>query len=309
MSISQAQVRDLVETILARTGEDLVGIQYHHAGAECIVWKVQSNKSIYAFRVPANDKFPANYWIEARVRERLSAEGGMVAKPIALSDPAETLCWYLDQWIEGAHPKRGLLTSQTCQSLGETLRLLHDLHVTGFGRPARWSEELIEGDISDPITAMEMRFDHPLPVSEDDWKNHPAAGMEKSLTSLLRPVLDQVMDQVTQARAALCHADLHEEQFICREGDLQALIDLGEMTVLDPAWDLGSFCYFHGIPALEKLLEGYSGPGERAADFRMGINFSCAIAMHHMFRAQMPGKEHRLAFANSHLENVLAFNG
>ena len=303
------QVEDLAEAILSRMGECLLEARYQHAGAESIVWKVQSDKGVYALRLPAHNRQAANNRIDANIRQRLSELGGLVAKPIALSDPKEPSHWYLDQWIEGHHPNRGLLTSQTCMSLGRTLRLLHDLPVTGFGRPTDWGEQAIEGGVSDPLKAVEMRFDHPLPVLDHDWQNHPASNLDEKLITLLRPILEQVFEQVAQGRAVLCHADLHEEQFICRDGHFEALIDLGEMTILDPAWDLGSFCYFHGIPALESLLESYSSTEDQRVDFRMAVYFSCAIALHHMFRSQLPGKEHRLAFAKRHLETALTVGG
>lgn len=298
------------DALASALGEPLAGIEPLAKGATCQVWKLTTRRRAYVLRLfsgrPSRTDLPA----EIRIRGRMADAGAAVAEPILSSldrpDLHPGTPWVLDAFVAGSHYARGALASRAAADLGRTLALLHGLPAQAFGVPAPGPAGGFRGSAATAIAGLHTRFEDPLPAEPQALAAHPAVQAAPDLAGRLQPLLQRVRDEVSQRKGVLCHADLHERQFICRDGRLAALIDFGDATIADPRWDFASLLYFHGPEILAAVLTGYTeDPARRRQLGADAVLFSLGIALHHAARSRHPGRGHRLAVATAYLRRAL----
>ncbi len=310
------QTRELiaqVKPILAHLDETPLDASFLAKGATCSVWQIRTRHRTYALRIIDHTERVTGGDLDAFIRKAVRTNGGRVVAPLLNSEATGLTIndrrWCLDAFAEGTHPPRGHLPQQTCRQLGETLAALHEIPVSHHGKPNHIENGRVMGEKISPFEGVAQRFEKPLP---ETWKTgylHPifnaAPEIEKRLLSRLR----LVSERVRQGKAVLCHSDLHERQLICAGGNLTALIDFGDATILDRHWDLGSALYFHGAQNFSAIFASYSGShGASQSSAKMAAAFSIAIAMHHASRSRLPGKGHRLQRATQWVRQIVENN-
>jgi aminoglycoside phosphotransferase (APT) family kinase protein len=296
--------------ILAKSGETLVEASFLADGTTCRVWKLRSRTQSYALRVMAPGQNTMAPKIEALVRRKILARGGRVATPVQVSMPDDDalpgMSWSLDVFVDGCHPLPGKLSDDLCDNLGRTLALLHDVPVFEFGRPADVVGEVIAGNSSKPERGADLRFRHSLPESWEPGFLHPALVAAPDTRSEVLAHLGEVTHAVNQGSAVLCHSDLHEGQLICRESQLEALIDFASATILDRHWEFGGLMYFHGFDGFKKVHRAYVTYGGKACSIELTRSFSIAVALHDACRATQPGLHHRMVKVVKHIREMIA---
>lgn len=307
--MQQSELISSSKKILGLIDETLEKVSFLAKGATCNVWQVQSDRRSYALRIIEADERVLDGAIDMFVRTEMLAKGGHVAEPILCSETSKPILdgtrWTLDAMVTGYHPERGQLSDQTCRDLGETLAVLHELPTHNCGRPSHIEHSAIIGMKTDPMEAVEQRFENPLPEIWQAGYEHPVLRATPEIAPEILARLQEVSAVVEEGKHVLCHADLHERQLLCSSGRLAALIDFGDATILDRHWTLGSALYFHGQDNFDRLYDSYVG-ASRANDSQREIvpSFSMAIAMHHASRARLPGKHHRLERAINYIRDI-----
>ena len=285
--------------IKAILGGDPISITPLEKGATGDVWQICTQNQCFAFKHLTKRAPTAQLALDVHVRKLLITQGGAVSRPVSHGET-----WVLDEFVQGVHPERGSVPKAACIRLGETLKLLHKQPVQGFGQPKLSSSGQIVGQHTDPLTGISTRLSNPVP-SADQLNQNPACRADTRFSTALPPYLAKLQAKLAENRASLCHSDLHERQFIIKNGALAALIDFGEATIADPRWDFGSLLYFHGPEVLAHTLLGY-GASISVEDAYL---FSLGIALHHANRSILGGKSHRLKVASVHLQKALLYLG
>lgn len=141
--------------------------------------------------------------------------------PVHLGEPAAGYPWpwTVVGWVPGTTVDRaGGLSARGAAALGATLAALH--------LPAD------AGAPFNPGRSVELR-DRPRSPTE----------LVADLDAPLRAGLDAVWQDAIDAPAAptrsWIHGDLHVRNLVCRDGDLAAVLDWGDLCAGDPAVDLG----------------------------------------------------------------------
>lgn len=278
-------------------------------GATSTSWRLDAAGVSFVFRKIDDDRV-LDGKIDSFIRRNLIENGARIAAPVLNSDEVG-LCidgsrWSLDRFVRGVHPERGRMPSEAARQLGETLAVLHDIPVDGFGRPEKLTNGVVVGLKSTPIQGVMQRFENPLPETWEPGFEHPIFGVMPTLRKQIDSHLREVSRQIKLGTCAMCHTDLHERQLICDEDNLIALIDFGEAAILDRYWDLGSALYFHGWQTFKTILDGYlKRSKEDQPRAEMAVSFSIAVAMHHASRSRLQGKGHRLRYATRHVRTAV----
>ena len=157
----------------------------------------------------------------------------------------------------------GRLTAETLQEVGRLLGICHTMRGAGFGpvevtgdpldpimvrgRYASWREflESILGEIGELIRV------GLLSVEIGDSVRRHAASIEPS--------------PLARAEGVLLHGDLKTDHLLAMDGELTGVIDWGDASIGDPAWDLARASMMRP-GEFEPLLAGYPGaevPGVR----------------------------------------------
>jgi aminoglycoside phosphotransferase (APT) family kinase protein len=303
---------DIAEKILPELlGEKLTEVAPLESGSTSLVWRIQSDRRTYVFRLVANPEEMTVIAVDIHLRRVLASAGCRVAAPVISSldcpEHQPRTGWIIDEFIAGSHPKRGEIEPTVCADLGETLACLHAIEVSGLGRPSLTGSIVLTGGDLDPLAALMTRFENPLPQTDQNLFEHPACLAAPRIVDELRAKLSEIVARLGEGAGVVCHSDLHERQFICAEGKMRALIDFWGATIASPLWDFASLFYFHGIVVLQNVVEAYTSDGVKRRDLMQGaVLFSLGIALHHASRSRLSGKEHRLSVAVSHLECTLA---
>ncbi|WP_185962033.1 aminoglycoside phosphotransferase family protein [Palleronia caenipelagi] len=304
MEEAEQVLRD-ARAVLNPAGISVARVSFVASGATAQVWKLESASKTWALRIVTGNR-GAEDQVGYAIRRELFDRGGHVAEPVLTSAELQPIAgrdWSLDRFIHGVHPARGCLPDRAAVQLGQTLSLLHHLPARGFGRPSGMAEGTAIGPCEAPMDGVRHRFENPLPECWPRGYTHPLLTRLPELRDQILSRLARVTERVQQGHGVLCHSDLHERQFICSGDDLGALIDFGDVTLMDQHWDLGSLLYFHGPEICGKVLRGY-GATQICPD--MVASFSIAVAMHHASRARLPGKEHRFDVAAKYIRRLLS---
>lgn len=297
--------------IAAVIGETYVSIEALESGANSDVWRLTTNRGVYVLRCLHERPASNSIAVDIGIRNFVLSAGGNVADPVTSSlDFPEVMGgtdWLLDKYVEGKHPLRGCVETEVCHGIGQTLKLLHNLPVLGFGVPSLNAANTYVGSENSPISGLNTRFDNPLP-KEENILSGPISMAAPELIGSIIPNLIKIRSLMSKTKGVICHSDLHELQFIIQNHSLAALIDFGDSTINDYRWDFGSLLYFHGPRVLKDVVEGYTeGASSRQELFGDAHLFSIGIAMHQASRSQLPGKSHRLQVAVDHLEQTLEY--
>ncbi|OUS05043.1 hypothetical protein A9Q96_13155 [Rhodobacterales bacterium 52_120_T64] len=294
-----------ISAILAKLGDQLVAAEQIDGGATSDVWKVRTNRRVYALKILNECGAAANLTLDVHLRKNLSAGGAFVAAPVLSSEGFPNMsgaAWVLDEFVAGEHPARGELHKLTCLDLGKTLAILHDIPVSDFGAP-QLTGSLISGEQENVFSGLATRFTNPLPI-----ETPPAFELSRELWLKTLPYLVRIREILSTSSGVLCHSDLHDRQMIIANNRLAALIDFGDATIGDYRWDFGSLLYFHGPRVLADTVKGYEPDGTLQAKLIDSAHvFSIGIAMHIGARSLLPGKAHRLKVATVHLNKTLVY--
>ncbi|WP_019585293.1 phosphotransferase family protein [Deinococcus apachensis] len=170
--------------------------------------------------------------------------------------------------------------------LGGALAVLHALPHRGYGL-LEDRADAFQGLASTPASGLRTRLEEAWPFGETDLKAHPLVAAAPDLAGPLAGLEGDLRD-VIGGRTALCHTDLHGEQFRWREGRLAALPDFGDAAIGPPAWDVASLAYFHGWSVAEEVARAAALPcGREAALFGLLLAFhraSRAVTLRHPAR-------------------------
>lgn len=178
--------------------------------------------------------------------------------------------------------------------LGRALAALHALPHTGFGLLEDRADAFV-GQTNTPGDGLRTRLQDAWPLGKTALSEHPLIRAAPELAPPLAG-MRAGLEGAVRGETALCHTDLHREQFRWREGRLSALLDFGDAAIGPPAWDVASVAYFHGWEAA-----GATGlPVERDAAL-----FGLLLAFHRASRARSQARlGEAAAFARSCLDHL-----
>lgn len=305
MNPAGAPSPDAPERILRACGVAYQSITFITAGATSEAWDVTTSDSRLVLRIAAPRAGErARYEAEVAIRQGVLALGGKVARPIATNqdvDAGLVAEWCLDEYVHGS-PAEGDLPRQVCHDLGETLAALHSLPTEGYGFPANRRDRLI-GESSSAREGVLARLERPWPFTGAALADHPIAAAAPGLLDRLEPLKPALLALLDDDRGrAVNHTDLHSGQLPVLAGRLSAVLDFGDAVIAPPAWDIGSFGYFHGWDLAAQMLKSYTAdPARRAELLEQGRLFAMVIALHHAGRAGRLNQPERMAGALRYL--------
>ncbi|MEZ4523546.1 MAG: aminoglycoside phosphotransferase family protein [Thermomicrobiales bacterium] len=236
--------------IIAACGIAACRIDFLASGVQSLVWVVETREQRYALRIasPASPE-PPSYESEFGIRQCLADLGGRVSRPVRTNRDVESefpFDWSLDEFVDGSPDPAGQLTAAACRDLGRTLALLHRLPVEGYG-PLENRRDRIVGQSMSFRDGIRSRLERPWPFSGESLDFHPIASVAPDLLGKIRPLEPEMLAlEGRPSRMSVIHSDLHAGQLALSNGRLAALLDFGDALIGPPAWDIGSFAYFHG---------------------------------------------------------------
>ena len=295
--------------ILRAFGVAYQSIDFIGAGATSEAWAITTGCGRLVLRIAAPRAGErACYEAEFGLRQRVLAQGGRVARPIATNldvDARVAVEWCLDEFVEGA-VAGGELPLTACHDLGETLAVLHGLPAEGHGQLQNRRDELV-GKSASPVEGVLARLERPWPFTGAPLTDHPIAAEAPYLLSRLETLKPELLALLGDDRGrAVNHTDLHGGQLPVSDGRLAAILDFGDAVVAPPAWDIGSFGYFNGWDLTKRVLEGYTPDSSRRAELlEQGRLFAIVIALHHAMRSVSLNQPERMAGAIRYLNSNL----
>ncbi|WP_165795220.1 phosphotransferase family protein [Deinococcus koreensis] len=177
--------------------------------------------------------------------------------------------------------------AQGWADLGRALAALHALPRSGYGLLEDRDDEL-RGVARTLGGGLLSRLNLTWPFDASDPN---AQALIAAAPDLLAPLLDVRAELLglTGRPAALCHTDLHGEQFRWQGGRLTALLDFGDAAVGPPEWDVASLAFFHGWPVAAQVAHAAGCPCGREAAL-----FGLLLSLHHAHRATALRRPDRL---------------
>jgi aminoglycoside phosphotransferase (APT) family kinase protein len=303
----------LARSIAARAGISAEMPELISTGATSQAWLVRGGARSYVLRVfHSVRRERPSYELEVGLRRRLRKETRLVPEPVATTADIPwpdgekgRPDWIIDEFVAGTFAERGEIPAEACRDAGGVLALLHALDCTGFGRPVN-DRSVIRGTAADPSSGAQTRFQDPWPFCEMPLSAHPVAAVAPALLTSLEAMGGRALEWASRPGTSVCHTDLHSEQLILSNGRLAALIDFGDAMIGAPAWDIGSFLYFHGERQAKELLAGYTGDAALAERLLTEArDFACVIALHHVSRSFTLNRPQRREFAVARLKALL----
>jgi Ser/Thr protein kinase RdoA (MazF antagonist) len=303
----------LARSIATRAGISAEMPRLISTGATSQAWLIGGASARCVLRIfHSGRREPPSYELEVGVRRQLRKETRLVPEPVATNvdfpwpdGEAGRPDWIIDEFVAGTFAERGKIPDAACRDAGSVLALLHGLDCTGFGRPVN-DRSVIRGTAADPSSGAQTRFQDPWPFCEIPLSAHPVAAVAPALLTSLEAMGDRALVCASRPGNAVCHTDLHSEQLVLSGGRLAALIDFGDAMIGAPAWDIGSFLYFHGEQQAKELLAGYTGDGSLAERLLVEAkDFACVIALHHISRSFTLNRPQRREFAVARLKALL----
>jgi Ser/Thr protein kinase RdoA (MazF antagonist) len=303
----------------AATGEDPDELRLVGQGVTTIGWRADTARGSYAVLVErppeARDararNEPTQYAARQAILEALAERGARSPRPVATArtiesrDPVDGRWdWMVTTWTEG-EPPRDAIADEAARDLGRELALLHGLPVEGFGRLADEADR-IRGLAPDREAGILSRWaPEAWPFDGRALLSHPIVGVAPQLVTTiaaLRSGLMRFAEEPTQV--AVCHTDLNASHLRVVDGRLSGLIDFGDAAIVPPGFDLASFAYYFGWPALERLLEGYTS-NSILREIRLAEAHQLAVMLALQKVEKHRGNEERLAQAVAFLEETL----
>jgi len=160
--------------------------------------------------------------------------------------------WVVEEFVAGSefYPERFSREDALTISadLGSQLRMLHGVHVDGYGDFVR--DALRGGHTTwiEWVAEEEKNIDQAVEL----------AGIDSGGTSRLRRTYRFLRDSYDSS-ARLCHGDFADDNVLVDDGVLAAAIDWEVAMACDPAIDIAYWFLWHGNEEyLESLLVGYA---------------------------------------------------
>jgi len=296
--------------VIEEFGEKYISTRFLDSGSTSSAFKVSSDRADYILKVstPQCGK-TASYESDFCLRSSIWNEDLPLAKPIATNTSLEIdikAIWALDEFQTGSNPLRGKISTAVSYRLGELLRVIHNIPVSGHGRLENTRLKL-RGVADTPETGLLTRFESPWPFSPKPLAHHPSVQEQPRLLEKLKPLESVLLDFIHDGSPTLVHSDLHEGQLLESNGKLTTLLDFNEAMVGRREWDLGSYLYFHGAQCFTDLLDGYSPNGDERSEIEDKATYaSLLIALHHGNRGVILNRPHRIKASIHFLERVLS---
>lgn len=272
------------------------------AGSQAYAWLLSHGSDNLVLRV-AKQCGDLGLVTDLRVRNSL-AGSKFVPRNRDSGQTWDGKAWLIDECVSGTHPDRGEIGEAVTQQIGVALSELHQIPVSGSGRIEPMEAGLC-GGASAIWEGLFSRFDLGPEPDDLDAVTHMVLSDQPDLSSSSAISLKELQNALLLARPAVCHADLHERQIFLAGDKLSGLIDFGHAVIAAPCIDFASFVYFHGLEALPALREGYRSNGTEPPSLSNCLKATILIAIHHLHRSSLPGKEHRREFAIQRLYDVI----
>jgi len=287
-------------------------VEYIDRGATGTAWRIDSAECAAVLRLadPRPGKVAA-FEAEAAFRQRLADCSSLISRPIATNADYRKLAgagvrWSLDCTLPGATGSNDPISISVWHDVGALLGVVHGEPATGYGRPVDSRLEII-GQARSPIDGVLSRFRDAWPLAERDLAEHPVMVRAPYLVDRLRNIETDLVAVSAEHMAGPIHGDLHIKQILVSQNKLTGLIDFGELSVLDPAWDFASIVYFNGSVAFEAALDGYGRSASTTGPIReRSAWLAIIIALYHLDRASLLGSPSRAERACSFLAVSLA---
>lgn len=273
------------------------------AGSQVNAWLLSNGSDNLVLRV-AKQCDDLGLITDLRVRNSL-AGSNFVPRNQDGGQTKDGKIWLIDECVSGTHPDRGEIGEAATRQMGIILSELHQIPVSGSGR-IEPKETGLCGGASTIWEGLFSRFDLGAEPDDLDAVTHMVLSSQPDLCSSSAMLLKEFQGALLMARPAVCHADLHEKQIFLVGGNLSGLIDFGHAVIAAPCIDLASFAYFHGLDKLPTLREGYESNGTEPPGLSDCLKATILIAIHHLHRSSLPGKEHRRKFAIQRLQDVIS---
>lgn len=203
-----------------------------------------------------------------RIADRLAATGVRVPAPVVCGTPAAGFpwSWSVVPWIEG---ERGMDVPRTGRSgWAPTLAaVLGSLHV--------------EAPADHPVNPVRGR---PLDTRAGAFRDRIAAlrdarTLDRTVGDALEAVWQAGLSAAPWERAPLwIHGDLHPGNLVSRDGSLVGLIDFGDVTAGDPAYDLGVAWLAFDADARAEFVSATGGRYD-AATWRRAHAWAAAVVL------------------------------
>ena len=163
-----------------------------------------------------------------------------------------TAYWVVEEFVAGSefHPERFSREDAVAIStdLGRQLRMLHAVHVDGYGHFTRDALRGGHATWTEWVAAEEKNIDQAVEL----------AGIHRQGASKLREAYRFLQDSYDGA-ARLCHGDFADDNVLVDKGRLVAAVDWEGSLACDPAYDVAYWFLWHGnADYREALLAGYA---------------------------------------------------
>jgi aminoglycoside phosphotransferase (APT) family kinase protein len=233
LTIDAELVRALLEQVESQpeaVGIDTRAPLAHVAdGWDCSVWRLGAG---FAVRVPRRELGAPLVLNEqahlAPIAERVAATGVGIPAPVFAGRPSGAFpwAWSIVPWFDGEPGIRVPRTDRSgwADDLGAVLRAIHVPATSSFPLNPVRGVPLARRDGAARTRLAALRTEG----------RHPATALDR-LEELWQEGLDAAPRTGTPV---WIHGDLHPGNVIARGGRLTALIDFGDMTAGDPAYDL-----------------------------------------------------------------------
>lgn len=148
-----------------------------------------------------------------------------VPAPIKIGKPSEAYpwSWSIVSFFEGNSALYESISESEIEKLVHFLKVLH--HVNPSGAP------------SNPYRGV------PLSSRDQDVKNRIKEIEQNGIAvpSPIKNLWEMAIAEPIDSKPCLIHGDLHPNNIVVKDGEIQAIIDWGDVTKGDPATDLVSF--------------------------------------------------------------------
>lgn len=268
--------------------------QFLASGATCVAFT--DGEWVLRLSDPNPGK-AARFNLDAQIRGKLRAVGVPTPEPLALGTLLNGRPYSLDALTLGDDSAPA---AEGWADVGRALKVLHALPHSGYGL-LEDHPDLLRGMAFTPANGIRTRLQQVWPFNHQPLAAHPLVWAAPDLAQPIQALHDDFFE-VMQAETAVCHTDLHRNQFQWQVGRLAFIMDFGDASAFPPAWDLASVAYFHGWNVAGQVAEAAALlPGREAA--LLGL----LLAFHRASRAQEGHPQQRetaIAFARSCLERV-----
>lgn len=164
----------------------------------------------------------------------------------------KTVYWVVEEFIAGSEFYPGRFNREDAVAistdLGSQLRMLHAVHVDGYGYFSRDSLHGGQTSWTEWVAAEEENIDQAVELTDIHGQG----------ASKLREAYRFLQDSYDDS-AKLCHGDFAADNVLVDKGKLVAAIDWENSMACDPAHDVAYWFLWHGnAEYLEALLAGYA---------------------------------------------------